>query len=373
LIQAYQAGGLSLPDDFEISSLDDAVQQVLGVSDAVAAEAVATGPLTVRHITQAYRDHAKTRYVKNPQEIRRYSRLCDQLDEQFGDTLADQFGPLKLRKFRDYLVKTGIARKYVNRLVNCAVAIFAHAVSVEMLAMERVAALKTIESLHYGQTVAPETVPVVPVDIEVVRKTAKHLPPPVKAMLRIQLVTGMRPKEICTMRPCDIDRTDSEVWVYIPASHKTRWRGKAKRIPLVGDAKQAVTDYLNRDEKAFLFSPKESMAWRRAVGTAKRTTPPSCGNRVGSNRKLRPKSEPKDYYTTNAYRQAIVRAARAAKVPEWHPYQCRHLTASAIRAALGGVEEGRALLGHSTALQTEHYAMDDLAKAVKASQVAPRL
>jgi integrase len=190
-------------------------------------------------------------------------------------------------------------------------------------------------------------------------------------MLRIQIGTGMRPKEICMMRPCDIDRS-GEVWVYKPSNHKTQWCGKKKAIPLVGDAKAAVTDYLNRDPKAYCFVPAEAMAWRRAVGSAKRTTPLSCGNRAGTNRKANPKRLPRDRYDAQSYRQAITRAAKKAQVPHWHPYQCRHLTATIVRAVLG-IEETKALLGHSKAAMTEHYARESIEAATKAAKAAPKL
>ncbi|MEO8270411.1 MAG: hypothetical protein ABI557_11880 [Aureliella sp.] len=50
------------------------------------------------------------------------------------------------------------------------------------------------------------------------------------------------------------------------------------------------------------------------------------------------------------------------KVPHWFPYQLRHLTATVIRAALG-IEESQALLGHSTALMTAHYARESIEAA----------
>ena len=63
---------------------------------------------------------------------------------------------------------------------------------------------------------------------------------------------------------------------------------------------------------------------------------------------------PRERYDAASYRQAIQRAAETAGVPKWHPYQIRHVTATEVRAALG-LEDAKALLGHSTALMTAHY------------------
>jgi integrase len=372
LISIYQANGLTLPDGFDAASLDVQAATLLGqLSPQVAAADQAKQPKLVRHITAAYREHTAEKYANTPQEKHRNDRLCDQLDAKFGDLPIDEFGPLKLKAFRADRIAEGLARKYVNRLTNCVIGVFSHAVSCEMVDIEKVAQLKTLEPLRYGQTTAPETKKVTPVSLDVVRKTAEHLSPIVRAMLRIQIATGMRPKELCMMRPIDIDRTGA-VWLYRPSSHKTAHTGKTKVLPLIGDAREAITDYLQRDPQAFCFSPIEAMAWRHAVGASKRVTPPNQGNRPGTNVKANPKSKPRDRYDAVSYRQAITRAANAAKVPHWFPYQCRHLTATMVRAALR-IEDAQALLGHSTPLMTAHYAQESIEAATRAAKAAPTL
>lgn len=372
LVGIYQQNGLKMPEDFELDQIEDRVGVMLG---AVPATALATDqtsqPILVSHVTALFREHVREKYKNTPQERRRNLRLADQLDAKFGSVTVEQFGPVKLREFRDDLVSQGLARKYVNRLVNCVIQMFRHGVAGELITVAKVQQLQTLEPLRKGQTKAPETEAVEPANLEHVRATAKHLSPVVKAMLRVQIATGARPKEVCMMRPCDIDRS-GEVWVYKPSEHKTDWVGKAKHIPLVGDARAAVEDYLNRDPQAYCFSPAESMAWRRAVGTAKRKTPKNQGNRPGTNRKENPKRVPRERYDAASYRQAIERAAKKAGVDHWHPYQLRHLTATAVRAVLG-IEDAKALLGHSTALMTAHYARESVEAATRAAKVAPTL
>ncbi|QDV23039.1 tyrosine-type recombinase/integrase [Aureliella helgolandensis] len=375
LIGIYQSGGLKLPEDFDPAELDHKAATLLGVADTPAQQA--DQPVQVQHVTALFREHIKLKYATVPQEMRRHERLCSQLEEQFGEVLAQDFGPVRLKSFREFLIREGnsgkkpLARKYINRLVRCVVGIFRHAVAGELIGIDLVHRLETLEALRNGQTSAPEVPAVEPANIEDVRKTAEHLSPIIKAMLRIQIATGARPSEICIMRPCDIDRT-GDIWIYHPSRHKTSFRGKAKAIPLVNDAREAVTEFLQRAPDAFCFSPKEAMAWRHAVAAANRVTPDSCGNRVGSNRKETPKSVPRDRYDTSSYRQAIQRAARRASVRQWHPYQLRHLTATVVRAALG-IEEARALLGHSTALMTAHYARESIEAATRAAAAAPKL
>lgn len=387
LLAKYQAGGLKMPEDFSMGDIEPQIQAMLGASQAgLIQEQQDNSPILVSHVTALYREHLKEKYPNGSQERNRYQQLADHLDSLYGDCLVSDFGPVKLKEFRANLVENGmpgkrvwkkkvvkpLARKYINRLTNSVITMFDYAVAGEIVDIAKVQQLRSLTTLRNGQTTAPETEKVKPVPIEHVRATAEHLSPIIKAMLRIQVATGMRPGELVIMRPCDIDRT-GENWIYVPSKHKTGWRGKEKAIPIIGDARDAVTDFLQRRHDSFCFSPKEAMEWRRAVAAANRTTPMSCGNRKGTNLKKDPKRTPRDRYDTASYRQAIQRAQKNAGVPHWTPAQCRHLAASTIRAALGGLDDARALLGHSTALMTSHYAQESLEAAVRAAKAAPKL
>lgn len=189
------------------------------------------------------------------------------------------------------------------------------------------------------------------------------------ALNRVHLATGMRPSELCRIRPCDIDRT-GEVWVYRPKNHKTANRGKIKAVPILGDARDAITDYLNRSPEAFCFSPAESVAyWLAEKRSARKSkVQPSQQSRALEN----PRKIPGDHYTPHSYRQSIQRAAKRAGVEQWHPYQMRHLAITSVRDALG-IEAAQAFAGHSNISMTEHYAKQTEAKAIEASKAAPRL
>jgi len=118
---------------------------------------------------------------------------------------------------------------------------------------------------------------------------------------------------------------------------------------------------------------------------------PSQRSRV---RKLNPKKSPGDRYTTDSYREAIIKAcARAfphpvtskikrkertaqqrAEVEEWdrrhawHPNQLRHNAATRLRKEFG-IDAARVILGHSSPAVTETYAEIDRDKAVAVMQM----
>lgn len=332
----------------------------------------ADNPVTVRCVTGEFREHAKSKYANDPKELNRFNNLCTTLEDEHGDDPADSFGPRKLAEVRALFVANGDCRKYVNRQTNNVVKIFRHAVSCELIGPDRIVALQSLEPLRAGQTKAPESKRIEPVALEDVRATAEHLSPTVKAMVRLQVSTGMRPSEVCRMRPADIDQSGPE-WIYRPASHKTSHRGKVKAVPILGDARAALVPFMDRDPEAHCFSPAESAQWHRDQRTANRITPHRPGrNAVGTNRKANPKSGPGAAYKPQGYRQAIQRAAKKAKVSRWFPYQMRHLAATAVRDALG-VESAQSLLGHSRASMTEHYAKQSEAKAIEAAKYAPKI
>lgn len=211
--------------------------------------------LTVRCITAEFRQQIDAKYLRNPSRAGHFRNLCKLLENECGDVAADEFGPRRLNALRDQMVAAGNCRRYINTQVREMISIFRYGVSRELVKPETLVALQALEPLRSGQSPAKESRRVLPVELEHVRRTAPLLSPPVQAMLRIQVATGMRPSEIFAMRPMDIDRS-GETWVYRPAAHKTAHRGKLRAIPLVGDAREAVTPFLLRatDRRLLLFA-----------------------------------------------------------------------------------------------------------------------
>lgn len=369
IIQTYQANGLRLPTEFDFNELSARTAALF--SPVTAATHQAELPILVRHLTAAYREHLKKRYANHDSqaEYRRLLSICDEMDAHNGDLVVSKYGPLTLIRQRTRWVDSGKARTYCNRLTHSVVRIFKWGVAQELVEESTWNRLLSVESLRYGTTEAPETEPVVPVDLQVVRATAKELSPVLKSMVRIQIATGMRPAEICRMRPCDIDRTGAE-WMYRPSKHKTAHKGKTKAVPIVGDAREALIDFLNRDPESYCFSPTESVAWWRAKQRSERKSKVQPSQRDRS--KAKPETQPGECYTPLTYRQVIRRAAKRAGVATWHPYQLRHLAATTAREALGA-EAAQALLGHARVCMTEHYARLSEAKAIEAAKHAPTL
>jgi hypothetical protein len=127
----------------------------------------------------------------------------------YGETAAIEFGPKALKAVRQRWLDRGQARPTVNKNMRRLTRIFRWAASEELLSVTVHQALATVPGLKRGRTNAPEPPPILPVELSVVERTLPFLPEIVRDMVRIQLLTGMRPGEICTffvhLIPCVVD------------------------------------------------------------------------------------------------------------------------------------------------------------------------
>lgn len=318
--------------------------------------------VTVREVCDRYVAYAKGYYVKSGKvtaEAGMVATACGHATALFGDQPAESFGPLALKAIRDRIVAAGRARTTVNGSINRVRRAFRWAAGEELISASVPTALATVPGLRAGRTTARETTPVMPADAKAVEETVAKLPAVVADMVRLQRLTGMRPGEVCDIRPHDLDRT-GEVWTYRPESHKTQHHGRERVIFLGPKAQAILLRYLARDPGARCFRPCDSEAKRRAEAHADRTTPLSCGNRPGTNVRTSPVYQPGTRYSVNSYRQAIRRACDRAGVARWRPNQLRHAAATEVRARFG-LEAAQVTLGHSTARTSEIYAEKNLA------------
>jgi integrase len=200
------------------------------------------------------------------------------------------------------------------------------------------------------------------------------LTPAVAAVVQLLRLTGARPSEILTLRPCDLDRT-ADVWKYTPARHKSSWRGKSRVVFIGPEARGVLAPWLDKTPTpdAYVFSPARAEEDRNAERTASRKTPrwPSHMARNAAKRKGTRRKRPHgDYYTHLRLSCALRRACLKAKVKPFTPYQLRHLKAAELRERFG-LEYVRAILGHSFAAMSDHYSKAADAKlGTKAATVA---
>ncbi|HSZ56148.1 MAG TPA: site-specific integrase [Tepidisphaeraceae bacterium] len=365
--------------------------------DATAADAGKR--LSVATVIDAWIDHACAFYgvpasslSKRPAgEMGNFWTPLSELRRLYGDTPAADFGPKRLKILayelaRDRQVpdpktgqpihRRGMVRKVVNRALLRIKQVFKWAVEDELLPGESYARLRVAGGLKRGRCDAREGEPVRPVPDSILDSTLPHLSRHVAAMVKVQLLTGLRPGELVSMTPRQLEM-GKELWTYRVAVHKTLHRGYERIVEIGPQAQTILREFLGlgRALDAPIFNPGEAEAERREQLSADRRTPRNRGNVPGSNRVAAPKWKPGTGYTTAAYRRAITRACDAADgwakgglivgdderpIPRWHPHQLRHNHATTVRAKFG-IEAARVALGHRDVDTTELYAERDAA------------
>jgi integrase len=206
-----------------------------------------------------------------------------------------------------------LARYTVNKRIKAIRHIFGWGVAKELVKPETHYALTKLPSLKRGRSEAKEVPPVTVVSEEVVGKTLSFLPSPVAAMVRLQILTAMRPGEVRAMRACDID-TSRDVWHYVPWEHKTEHHGIPRLVALGPLCQSILLPYLmdKEDEpEAWLFSPQEAMAEHHVKARERRQSKVQPSQRDRS--KPNPKTQPGGQYRSDTYGKAIRRAAEPAK------------------------------------------------------------
>jgi integrase len=354
----------------------------------------AAGDLTINELILRFWKHVADHYRRADgtptTEVSEYKQALRPLRRLYGDTVLKNFGPLALKAVREAMVtgswlteaektdrkKNGKKITWCRGVVNDRVArikrMFRWAVENELVKSDVLHALEAVKGLERGRSAARETEPIKPVNIAFVEATLPYAPSTVADMTRLQLVSGMRPGEVCKMRGIDLDTT-GPVWLYRPDQHKTAHLGYTKVVALGPQAQEIIRRNLKLDVEAYIFSPRDVVEQHHAERRAARQSPitPSQAQRT---RRHRPKRTPGEYYRTSAYgcaiRRAIVRAnkARAQQglppIPDWHLHQLRHTKATEIRRE-EGLDAARAVLGHRSPAVTEVYAELDLGKAIE--------
>jgi integrase len=231
----------------------------------------------------------------------------------------------------------------------------------ELIPPEIYQGLMTVSGLLPGRDGVRETTPVKPVPEDHVAAVLPLVSKPIRAIIELQNLTGMRPGEVTAMRGMDLDRTGA-VWIYRPGRHKTQDHNGTRVFPLGPQAQSILRPWITENPTAYLFSPATAVAARNAARRRDRKTPmtPSQARRTP---KRHPRRAPRERYDKNAYGQAILRACKKAGIPHWHPNQLRHNVATRVRQRYG-IEAASQVLGHRSAATTEIYAEGDLGRVV---------
>lgn len=323
--------------------------------------------ISVVELVARWQRHAQVYYAGST-ELRDFGDTLKPLVRLYGDTDAHAFGPRQMKALREAMATgswrtadevarfvrrgqaVGWSRRLVNQRVNRIKRVWKWAVSEEIVPGDAYQRLQAVESFRAGKSKARESPPVQPVAASVVAATLPYLPPVPRVMVEVQLLTGMRPGELCRLTPGQIDRApviDGQpvpgVWIYRPARHKTQQHGHGRAVVIGPRAQALLLPYLDRPADAVCFSPQESER-----------------QRLGRD----PWRPCLTFYRVRAYSEAVRQGCRKAKVEHWHPHRLRHSAETVIQRH-SGLDAARACLGHSNAQMTIRYGEQDIETAAQ--------
>jgi integrase len=341
--------------------------------------------ISIARLCRRYLEHASSYYARKDGSISTEAKTIEAalrpLRELYARNPAADFGPRKLKLVREHMVTLGWCRRYINHQVGRIKQMFRWATENELVPPSVFQGIQTVTGLRAGRSGARESEPVRPVRDEMFDAILPLVSLQVKAMVRLQVLTGMRSGEVVIMRSCDIDQT-IQPWLYRPFRHKTEHHGHERLVFLGPQAQEEIRPFLRQDApEAFLFSAADAERERLRRLHEARVTPIAYGNRPGTNRKRRPKKQPGERYDVHSYRRAIKYACqRAFPVPDgldettlrswrrshsWHPHQLRHNAATRLRRDFG-LDVAQVVLGHKTLAVTQVYAERDVESARRA-------
>jgi integrase len=315
-------------------------------------------PIPISEVVLKFFEYAEAYYVKDgsPTGEHRVIRCALRpLLDLYGSEAALAFGPLKLKKVREEMIRRDWTRYYVNVSVGRIKRCFTWAASEELIPASIVEGLKTVAGLRQDRG-GREKDPVGAVPDDVIEKTLAQFRPgsPFVAMVRLQRLTGMRPGELLRLTPDAIDRT-TDPWTYRPKRHKSQHHNRGRTI-FFGPRAQSILEPILalKVGSARLFRGSRCSYWRAIGRACHRAFPHPTLAGIA------------DEDLTDEQRAAL---EIWQKAHHWHPNMLRHGAATEVRREYG-LEGAQVILGHARANITEIYAERD---AEKAREIARKL
>lgn len=299
--------------------------------------------VTAARFCEAYLEHARDWYRKDGEptsEVGVIESMCRRLVAVAGDKMIDRLRVADVEDFLKQCIADGLVRRTINALLRRLKTAARWGVRKEILSGATLGRILSVPAIRRGRTVAREKPKVRPVDLATVEKTLPCLAAVHQAMVRVQLLSGMRPGEICRLRADEIDR-GSEPWEYVPASYKTEHMHE--------------DDEGEERRRRIFFGPQARAILKPLLEKCRETNKPLFRGRSG--RPISPQT----------YHSVVESAAKKAGVKHWHPNMLRHTAGTLVREKYDA-ETARQYLGHEHLRTTELYAEQDLDKARRVAE-----
>ena len=285
-----------------------------------------SGPATITDLAreadlwaQAYYRHPSGRPTREHLNLRDAAR---NLTACCGSLPPRELKAEHLHQVQQAMIQAGLARNTINSRIKRIKRICRWAAQPprRWITPAQLADLNLLEPLKRGRSPARETPPVQAVPAEHIEQTIRHASPKLATMIRLQLMTGMRPGEVATLRRSELTRDPQNpgITIYRPLEHKTAYLEKNRTIIIGPEAGHLLEHWMS----------------------AQMTTTDSVFGMTG-----------------NSYGNEIRRVQERNNLARWSPNRLRHTFATRTRATAGAdLDALQQALGHSDIRTTQRYA-----------------
>ena len=293
--------------------------------------------VTVAAVGIRWLAHCEVTYVKRGKvtsEVNLNRAAWRVVGQLYGDIPAREFTPKKLKSVQIAMVAKDWSRDYVNAQITRIQRAFAWAVGDELIEPNIAEALQYVDGLAAGRTKASEREPKTPIPVEHIEAIREHLHEDdsrrmtLWAMVGFQRLAGLRPGEVCSIRPEDIDKKHGDLWRFESVEFNKMLHRETRRVLWIGPRAQEV------------IAPFLATA---TTGQPIFRLPP------------RYRVEPLCVITTRRYRDCIETACKAAGVPVWNPHRLRHTRATEVQRIYESDTAAAAAIGDTPEVARQVY------------------
>ncbi len=313
-----------------------------------------SGP-TVNELVNAFLGHARGYYRKGGKITAEYHCILSAirpLIDLYGDTPAKSFGPAFLKACRQRMIDgKKMCRTFINKSVGRIRRCFRYGVENELVPPTVLVGLEAVAPLLEGRTEAVDHVPRAAVPVASLELVKAHVSQQTRDMIDLALLCGARPGELVSLTGDMIDKT-ADVWLARLADHKCVHHGKTRILTFGPQCQEILKRYMRTDGRLRLF-PIQRETFSNRLKRA-------CEVVFDMPKELQ---QQKYKLTPEQKRQAVAWRRQHVFTAHW----LRHNSATNLRES-HGLDGAQAMLGHSTASMTQHYAHVATGKAMEVAR-----
>lgn len=305
---------------------------------------IALGPLAalgvsatlLSELVEQYLEYVDREYVKRGRkssECHAQRSALRPLIELYGNREIPLFGVDQFRDYQRHLASRGYARKTIRDHSNRVLQLIRFGAERGLVSGEQWDRLRAAKKIRRGAGMGKASKKKKPVSDSDMRATFPHLHKReevrsmLQSMIELQRLIGLRPREICVMRGCDLDQSCDE-WLYtVPAE----WN---------------KMDHLER-EQTYFIGPKAKAILLTLLGRKKNEEYIFV---------LPGRDAPVE---REWYQRRIKSACLQAGIEPWQPHRLRHSKATEILEHTGSFREAAEAIGDTEEVARRNYTDSD--------------